>query len=64
MATTDEPVEVTHVACEMCLKEVPISEAKVSEAADYFVHFCGVNCFEKWKNQGQKPAEPADTPAP
>lgn len=58
MATTsnDKPVELELVACDICLKEVPISEATVPEATDYVVHFCGIECYQKWKQQG----EPAD----
>lgn len=57
MTTSDEPAEVERVACTVCLKEVPISEAKVPEATDYVVHFCGLECYEKWTNQRGKPDE-------
>jgi hypothetical protein len=63
MATDHKPVEPTHVACDMCMKEVPLSEATVTEATDYFMHFCGLECFEKWKNQGESPKEKAGKPA-
>lgn len=59
MATNDKSGEVKHVACEICLKEVPISEAKVVEATDYFVHFCGLECYDKWKNQRENPKDEA-----
>jgi len=55
MTTSNKPVEVGRVACNVCLKEVPISEAKVAEATDYVVHFCGLECYDKWKNQRGKP---------
>jgi hypothetical protein len=61
MATNDKPVQVDHVTCEMCLKVVPLSEAKVPEATDYFVHFCGIECYEKWKSQDAKPEDPTRT---
>jgi len=54
MTTKDKPIEHESVTCEVCLKEVPVSEATVPEASDYFVHFCGLECYEKWKNQGDK----------
>ncbi|HET7527316.1 MAG TPA: DUF3330 domain-containing protein [Burkholderiaceae bacterium] len=38
------------VTCDVCLREVPRSEAIVPEAADYVAYFCGLECFEKWKN--------------
>jgi Domain of unknown function (DUF3330) len=49
-----EPIEPESVKCEVCLKEVPASEATVPEASDYFVHFCGLECYAKWKEQGDK----------
>lgn len=55
MTTSDKPVEVERVSCEICLKEVPITEAIVPEATDYFVHFCGLECYGKWKSQNGKP---------
>lgn len=46
------------VACEVCLREVPRSEAVVPEAADYVAYFCGLECFEKWKTLPQSPLAP------
>ncbi len=60
MATSDKPVEVPLIACEMCMKEVPATEATSSEAMDYVAHFCGLECFEKWKKQGGKPKDQAE----
>jgi len=51
-STTEEKV-----SCEVCLKEIPKSEAKVAEAEDYVHHFCGLECFEKWKKREQKTEE-------
>ncbi len=42
-------VEVELVACDVCLKEVPISEAHIPEAVDYMAHFCGLACYQKWQ---------------
>ena len=56
MTTRDKPVEVERVKCDVCLKEVPITEATVPEATDYVAHFCGLECYEKWKaNPPEKP---------
>ena len=57
MPKSSKPTESVLVSCEICLKEVPVDEAKVPEGADYFVHFCGLECYEKWKSQGGKPKE-------
>lgn len=54
MTAHDKPVELDSVKCEVCLKEVPVSESTIPEASDYFVHFCGLECYEKWRMQGDK----------
>jgi hypothetical protein len=55
MTTGGKPIDVERVACEVCLKEVPKSEATVPEATDYVVYFCGLDCYERWKSQNAKP---------
>lgn len=60
MITSDKPAEVERIACEICMKEVPITEAIVPEAVDYVMHFCGLECYEKWKNQRGKPDDQAE----
>ena len=62
MTSDDKPSEVTQIACEICLKEVPLSEATVPEASDYFVHFCGIECYEKWKLLSNIPDQPGQKP--
>lgn len=39
------------IACEVCLKEIPASEASSDEASDYVAHFCGLECHEIWRRQ-------------
>jgi hypothetical protein len=63
MSTAEKPDEVERVACEICLKEVPLSEATVPEGTDYFVHFCGLDCFQTWQRQQDKPAAEMGDPA-
>jgi hypothetical protein len=46
------------VACEVCLREVPRSQAVVPESADYVAYFCGLECFEKWRQLGATDAAP------
>jgi len=53
MTDSKKPAEDEKVACEVCMKEVPRSEAKVEEAADYVVHFCGLDCYEKWQKESK-----------
>lgn len=39
------------VSCEICLKEIPVSKATSAEGADYFLYFCGTECFAQWEEQ-------------
>lgn len=41
------------VSCEICLKEIPASEAKSAEAQDYFIQFCGLECYDTWRQRAQ-----------
>lgn len=41
-----------HISCEICMKEVPIDAANSFEAVDYVAYFCGLECYEKWKEKG------------
>ena len=41
------------ISCEVCFMEIPVSEAKNEEATEYVVYFCGLDCYDKWKNQSE-----------
>jgi hypothetical protein len=62
MPTKDTPVPPAPVACTICMKEVPISESIVSEATDYVAHFCGADCYDKWRRQPGHPPSQEDMP--
>ncbi|MEK6736655.1 MAG: DUF3330 domain-containing protein [Pseudomonadota bacterium] len=47
--------EPEKIACEVCLKEIPISEATSVKATDYIMYYCGLDCYEKWRKQEEKP---------
>ena len=47
-------VEPEKIACEVCFKEIPISEAKSVKATDYIMYYCGLDCYDKWKKQGKE----------
>ena len=42
------------VPCAQCRKDVPADEAKVAEGQDYFIHFCGLECYAEWAKQTKK----------
>jgi len=45
------------IECEVCLKEIPVSEARSEEASDYVAYFFGIECYAKWTAQPKKAAE-------
>jgi len=45
------PDEEQLVSCELCIQSVPLSESEISEAEDYIAYFCGLECYDQWKNQ-------------
>ncbi|MFP4131207.1 DUF3330 domain-containing protein [Thiohalospira sp.] len=59
MATNDDN-ETPTIACEVCLTEVPASVAQTAEGPDYVQHFCGLDCLERWQEQGEKTKQKPD----
>ena len=51
MSANSMPTEVKTLSCDLCLKEIPVSEAKSEEATDYVVYFCGLDCYQQWLTQ-------------
>jgi hypothetical protein len=53
------PGESTHevqepappLACSVCLREIPVSAAVWRESSDYAAHFCGLECYEQWRQR-------------
>lgn len=56
MIEQDKLIEPEKIACEVCFKEIPISEASSVKATDYILYYCGLECYDKWKKQ-QEPKE-------
>lgn len=51
MMDVEKPNAEETIPCEVCLKEIPISEAKSEEANDYARYFYGLDCYTKWRLQ-------------
>lgn len=54
MTEQEKNINETLVPCEECMKQIPRSEAKVDEASDYVAYFCGLDCYDKWRNEKNK----------
>ncbi len=55
------PSEVEKIPCDVCRKEVPLSEAMIPEAEEYVAHFCGLECYEKWKQESNQKGQKDNT---
>ncbi len=41
------------IPCDVCHKEIPLSEARRFETEDYVAHFCGLDCYSTWKERSE-----------
>lgn len=53
------PPELPHLSCEVCMTEIPASEAQSSEASDYVAAVCGLECYAQWRAQTKPKEQPA-----
>lgn len=51
MTESGKPSAPAPVSCDVCLKEIPKSEARSAEARDYVAYFCGLDCYQQWREQ-------------
>ena len=50
------PKEPENVSCDVCLTEIPESVAMSSEGDEYTQHFCGIACYDKWREKDESSA--------
>ncbi|NOR43030.1 MAG: DUF3330 domain-containing protein [Gammaproteobacteria bacterium] len=51
MISNENSLSDVQIACDVCMREIPVSEAKSEEAAEYVFYFCGPDCYEAWSSQ-------------
>jgi len=56
----NHPTEVEKVSCDVCRKEVPLSEAMIPEAEEYVAHFCGLDCYQQWKRDSERASKQSE----
>jgi hypothetical protein len=39
------------LSCDICLNEIPASEAGNPEVQDYLLYLCGLDCYRQWREQ-------------
>lgn len=57
MPRTTRATEERRIRCEVCLKEIPTSEALTREGDDYVINFCGLDCHEEWIKRAPEPVK-------
>lgn len=58
MEPKPRPEEPLTIACEICMREIPASEAINAEAEEYVVHFCGLDCYRAWAANAERRQTP------
>ena len=48
---------IARIACRVCSEDIPTSEAMSVEATDYVVHFCGLDCYQRWRSASHTPGD-------
>jgi hypothetical protein len=41
-----------HLECSVCHRDIPLSTSLWRESSDYVAHFCGLDCYDKWRQHG------------
>jgi ribosomal protein S26 len=41
----------SRLSCDECMRWVPAEKAVKAEAQDYLRHFCGLNCYSRWRKR-------------
>ena len=54
MNSHNQTTEIETVPCEICLKEIPRSEATITEVDDYVLNFCGLDCYGQWQEENKE----------
>ncbi len=49
METSKNPADSDSLSCEVCMKVMSTADEITPEATDYYLHFCGLDCYAQWK---------------
>ena len=50
----DNPKNEPVISCEVCLKEIPPDSGEYLETDEYVQYFCGIECYNQWKQGADK----------
>lgn len=43
--------DTRRLRCDTCQKDIPSSVGVTAEGRDYVWHFCGMSCYERWRQK-------------
>lgn len=46
------------LTCVVCMKDIDDSDAETFEVDDYVHHFCGLDCYSRWRKKKPEGKEP------
>jgi len=52
--TSNNKMQTETLACEVCLNEIPNTVNQHAEADEYVSNFCGLECYQKWRDSEDK----------
>lgn len=64
VAQCSDEAACTRLSCAVCLEEVPADAIAVTDAQDYVLHFCGLDCLETWQKQAAQCSNLSDSTRP
>ncbi len=59
MDSNKKPADNEKVTCQACKKSMAADDAITPEASDYYLHFCGLDCYAQWQTAKSRPAKPS-----
>jgi hypothetical protein len=54
-AAGDTQAPAAQISCAVCQHEIPLTTAAARQVSDYVEYFCGLDCYERWRNQTANP---------
>ncbi len=51
MNNLKKPADGDSVTCKVCMKAMATADAITPEATDYYLHFCGLDCYAQWQSR-------------
>ena len=47
-------IQTETISCDICLEEIPTTVNQNAEADEYVSNYCGLECYQQWKDKQAK----------